>query len=96
MTSCVKINGVHSNLFLKNIDYRNNTWNHTYFWDSCFEKRKRGSIYIVSTIKKYYELIEAFQGVKFVNTPLHTKDMHVEGDKVYKPRCRKHKMRMKT
>lgn len=51
MTSCVKINGVHSIFIFKNIDYHNNTWNQTYFWDQSFEKRKRGSIYLVSIIK---------------------------------------------
>jgi hypothetical protein len=66
------------------------------FLGSIFERKKRGSIYIVNIINIYYELIKAFQGEKIVNTLLHTKDIHAKGEKVYKPRCRKHKMKMKT
>jgi hypothetical protein len=39
------------NFIYYHIDYHNNKWNHTYFWDLSFEKRKRGSIYLISIIK---------------------------------------------
>jgi hypothetical protein len=34
--------------------------------------------------QKYYDFIEAFKGERVVNIPLHTKDVNVEGDGIYK------------
>jgi hypothetical protein len=34
--------------------------------------------------QKYYDFIEVFQRERVVNIPLHTKDVNVEGDGIYK------------
>jgi hypothetical protein len=46
---------------------------------------KRRNVTIYLHIRKYYELIEFFQGEKNVNVRLHIRDVNAEGNDIYKP-----------
>jgi hypothetical protein len=78
-----KWNSMNSN-FKKLVDYCKGMGNHTCFWDLKYEKKECYHL-PCQYPREYYELIEVFQGENNVNVPLHTMDVNVEGNNMYKP-----------
>ncbi len=70
--------------FKKLANYHKGMGNHTCFQDLTYEKKEYFHLPRQYT-QEYYKLIEVFQGEKNINIPLHTRDVNVKGDNIYKP-----------
>jgi hypothetical protein len=69
-------NSLNSN-YNKLINYYKGIRNHIYFWDLSFDKKKNVQL-LCQFNRKFYKLIEAFQGERNVTMPLHVRDVNVK------------------
>jgi hypothetical protein len=69
--------------YKKIIDYHKGIDNHTCFWDLVVEEKDRYHL-PHQICQKLNDLIKEFQGERKVITPLHSKDINVKSDKIYK------------
>jgi len=71
-------------------DYNKNTSHNTSYWDLIIEEIKKLHL-PKQFLEEYYNVITTFQGEGSIHTPMHVKDLQVEGDGVYIPPKKKKK-----
>jgi hypothetical protein len=69
--------------YKKIVDYHKGTNNHTCFWDLVVEEKDKYHL-PHQLCQQFYDLIKEFQGEKNVIAPLHSKDINVTNDEIYR------------
>jgi hypothetical protein len=82
--------------YKKHAIYHKGTRNHICFWDLSFDEKEKFHLPHQFN-RKFYELIEEFQGENNVIAPLHVRDVKVENNGVHGqiPTMLENRMRMK-
>ncbi len=78
-----KWNGLNSN-YKKIVDYHAGTSHHIPLWDLKIKNNNRHH-FPRQFNWEFYNVIQAFQGERLINTPRHVRDIHAKRDTIYMP-----------